>query len=116
MGFESSLDTIKNQLSEIMGRISDVDNATAQALEKIARKAAEIWLDFGTQRFRILVDISSSNFELPQLERVKKAQEGSREFVVVPKLWRVGNSEGQDFDNKRVVPGCEGTTEPVIYR
>lgn len=116
VGFESSLDSIAKALSEIIGRVSDVDDTTAQTLETIARKAAQTCLEFGKQRCRILVDMSGSNMELPLLERVRQVQEGSREFVVVPRLWRVGNSEGQNFEKRMVIPGCEGTTEPVVYR
>jgi len=90
-----------------------VDNDTLQALEDLARKAAKMWLVFGTQRCRILVDMSRSNFKLSTSDRVKKVREGFLELVLVPKLQRFGNSKGQDLDKEEKIADCEGVTEQV---
>jgi hypothetical protein len=90
-----------------------VDNDTVQALEDLARKAAKMWLVFGTQRCRILVDMSHSNFQLSSSDRIKKVRESFLELVLVPELRRFGNSKGQDLDKEEKIAGCEGVTEQV---
>jgi hypothetical protein len=100
-------------LSETIGKVYDVDNNTAQALEDVARKAAKMWLGFGTQRCRILVDMSRSNLKSPSSDRIRKVRGSSLELVVVPELRRFGNSKGQDLDKEEKIAGCEGITDRV---
>jgi len=94
-----------------------VDNTTIKTLEDVAKKAAKMWLEFGTQRCRLLVVISRSNLELPPSERIRKARVvvggSSLELVTLPGLQRLGNSDGQDLTEEQMVAGCEETVERV---
>jgi hypothetical protein len=112
-GFESSIDKIQRDLSETIGKVSDVDKDTVRTLEDLARKAAKMWLEFNTQRCRILVDMSGSSLKLPSSDRIRKLRESSLKMVVVPPLKRYGNSKGQDLHKEEKIVGCEGTTEIV---
>jgi len=112
-GFEGSLDAINKKFSETIGKISDMDNDTVQALEDVARKAAKMWLEFNTQRCRILVDMSHSSLKLSSSDKIRRVRENLLELVVVPPLRRFGNSKGQDLDKEEKIAGCEGITEHV---
>lgn len=92
-------------------KVSDLDNDTVQALEDVSRKAAKIWIEFNTQRCRILVDMSCSSLKLTSSDKLRKVRESSLELVVVPPLRRFGNSKGQDLDKEEKIAGCEGTIE-----
>lgn len=99
-------------MSKAIEKVSDVDNSTDQALEVVTRKAAKMWLEFGTQRCRILVVMSPSNLSPPS-DKIRKVRESFLELVVVPELRRLGNSKGQDLDRQERVAGCEGLTDRV---
>ena len=105
-GFESSLDTINKKLSETIGKVSDMDNETVQALKDITRKAAKIWLEFNTQRCRILVHMLHSSLKPPLL--LGKIRGETLELMLEPPLRRFGDSKGQDFDKQEMIAGCEG--------
>jgi hypothetical protein len=113
--FKTSLDNIKKELSDTLGRVSNLDESTLQALEDVTEKAAKMGIEMGTQRCRILVVMPGSSLK-SQSDRVRKAQEDFLELVVVPELRRFGNSKGENLDKEETIVGCEGSTVRVASR
>ena len=100
--YNRTLESITKELSETLGKISQLDQPIQQALEEIPKKVAEMWVEMATQRCRIVVVLPGSNLK-SQLDRVKKAREGGFELVDMPGLWRFGNSKGQDLDKVEII-------------
>jgi hypothetical protein len=109
------MDSITERFSEILGKVSNLNEDIAQLLEGIPQKAARMWLEMGTQRCRILVVMPGSNLT-SQTERVKRAQQGFLELVLRAELLRFGNSKGQNLEKKEIIGGCEGLTIPVSLK
>jgi hypothetical protein len=105
-GFKTSLNALKQELTSTLGEVSNLDKSSIQAAESIIKKAARMWLEFGTQPRRILVVVQGSN--LKSAERIQRAREATLELVVVPKLKGFGNSKGQDVHIEETVGGCDG--------
>lgn len=111
-GFKTSIDAIIRELKLTLGEISDLDDGSVQAVERIVKKAAKMWLDFGMQRCRVLVVVEGSNLASTE-EKIQRAQEDVLKLVVVPELKRLGNPTGQDFTMKEVVGDCHGQVVEV---
>lgn len=110
--FKISLDNTKKKISDALAKVSDLDNGTLQSLEDIPKKAAKMWIEMGTQRCRILIAMQGSNLT-SQSDRVKKAHEDVLKLVIIPQLWRFGNSKGQDLYKKELIKGCDGSISSV---
>jgi hypothetical protein len=113
--YESALSNLKKELIETLGRFSKPDNRVAQAVDEISKQAASMWLDIGTQRYRIRVVMPESSLMSP-VDKVKKAQEEYLDLVVTPELRRYGNAKGQDLDKEETVKGCKLDTARVSLK
>ena len=100
--YNRSLESVTKDLSETLGKVSQLDQPTQQALKQISKKAAEMWLEMATQRCRIVVVQAGSNLRA-QSDRVKRAKEGGLELAVMPGLRRFGNAKGQDLDKVETI-------------
>ena len=108
-GFISSLDRLREELRSTLGELVSLDKESSQILDKMTKKAANVWLEFAMQRCRILIVIPGSRLESAR-EKVQKAQGGTLELVVAPCLRRFGNSKGLDLAIEETVAGCKGET------
>lgn len=115
MGFRSTLDEIRDEFISSVGDMVDLDKSHIQAMEKIAKKAAIVWLDYGIQRCRIVMVFAISNLR-PVQERIRQARVGSIELVAVPELRRYGNSKGLELHTEATVSGCSGEKVPVSMK
>lgn len=110
--FKISLDNTRKKLSDAVAKVSGLDKGLLQSLDDIPKKAAKMWIEMGTQRCRIFVFMQGSNLT-SQSDRVKKAREDVLELVIIPQLWRFGNSKGQDLYKKELIKGCAGSISSV---
>lgn len=110
--FKISLDNTRKKLSDAVAKVSGLDKGLLQSLDDIPKKAAKMWIEMGTQRCRIFVFMQGSNLT-SQSDRVKKACEDVLELVIIPQLWRFGNSKGQDLYKKELIKGCDGSISSV---
>jgi hypothetical protein len=106
-GFKTSLDALKKELTSTIEEVSNLDMNSSQMVDRIAIKAAKMWLEFGMQRCRILVVVQGSNLRSAE-ERIQRAQEDHLELVVIPELKRFGNSKGHDLHMEETVGECDG--------
>ncbi|KAF2252504.1 hypothetical protein BU26DRAFT_517110 [Trematosphaeria pertusa] len=89
-----------------------VDDSMLHSIEKVSKKAARTWLEFGMQRCRLVInmqDIANAG------ESDGVGGESFVEFVLKPQLKRIGDSEGELFDKVEVVAGCEGEVNRISY-
>lgn len=66
-----------------------------------------MWLEFGMQRFRLLVVVQDSKFDSIE-DRVRTSQEDVLELVLVPGLKSFGNSKGQDLQAEETIGDFRG--------
>ena len=114
-GFKTSIDALRKAWMSTLGEVANLDKSSIQAMERMTIKAANMWLEFGMQRCRILVVLQGSNLKSAE-ERIQRAQDDILELVVVPALKRFGNSKGQDLHIKETVGGCDGEKVEVSMR
>lgn len=108
--FKNSLDNTRKKRSDALEKVSGLDKGLLQSLENIP-KVARMWIEMGTQR-RILVVMQGSNLTSPS-DRVKEARKDVLELVIIPQLWRFGNSKSQDLYKKELIKGCDGSISSV---
>lgn len=106
-GFMSSMDDLKGEIAAILGELINLDKEVMQILEKMTKRAANMWLEITVQRCRILIEVSDSRLESAE-ERVEKALKGTLELTAVPSLRRYGTSAGLDLHLESTVGGLNG--------
>lgn len=76
-------------------------------MDSIAKKASRMWLDFGMQRCRIVVDLTGSGNRVPA-ERLTLIRQGGLTLTASARVGRFGNMKGADLGSFTVIGGCEG--------
>ncbi|KAF2188027.1 hypothetical protein K469DRAFT_704299 [Zopfia rhizophila CBS 207.26] len=107
-GYNQTLGTAVEEISQAVKRISLLDERKLQTLQDLVRLAGRLWLDIGSQRHRIIVVVPGSSENV-----LKGTKTGSKpiELVLKPEVRRFGNSQGQELDRVDVVGGCKGEYE-----
>lgn len=96
MGFITAIEDLNKNLICTLGEVADINKTNKQTIEKLTRKASNMWLEMGMQRFRIMIIVQRQP-AVSIKERVDKAREGGLEVVPVPELKTYGNSKGLDL-------------------
>lgn len=109
------MDALREEFTSTLGTMVNLEKGNVQAMDKIAKKATNMWLEFGMQRCRILVSLEGSNLK-PAEDKVQRAHEDTLKLVVVPELKRLGNSKGHEHYTEATVGGCDGETVEVSMR
>jgi len=103
--FADALEKLKTELAETLSEVTD--KSDKQAVKEVTMKATNMWLEFGMQRFRLLVVVQDSKFESIE-DRVRRSQEDVLELVLVPGLKSFGNSKGQDLQAEETIGDFRG--------
>lgn len=106
-GFGETQAKLTKAAVTFMGEIMDVTPETAQAVDRIAKKASRMWLEFGMQRCRIVVNLTGSGDRVPA-QRLAAIRDGGLKLTVSPTVGRFGNMKGADLGTFTVIGGCEG--------
>jgi hypothetical protein len=106
--FQASIKTIKEELMTAVGGLVTLNQTNIQDLEKMAMRAARTWLEFGLQRYRVMVQMQGDNIRSVR-KKVERLDDGLA-LVVAPKLERFGNAKGEDLDEKERIGELEGET------
>lgn len=114
-GFKTSMDALREEFTSTLGKMANLEKSNVQAMDKIVKRAANMWLEFGMQRCRILVALEGSNLKSAE-DKIQRAQEDTLELVVVPELKRFGNSKGEELHTEATVGGCDGETVEVSMK
>ena len=96
-------------MTAALSEVCIMDQSKLQAMENVVKKAINLWLEFETQRCRLVIAMPGSSLT-SKSERVKKALAGDLVLTLVPELRRYGDSNGQDLHLKQRVGGCEAET------
>jgi hypothetical protein len=94
--YEKHLEQTKQKLSRALAEFSETGLGEMDELDSLVSAAAQMWLDFGTQRCRIYISMPGSNLRT-QAERAEYARKGALMLTLAPMVERYGDSKGQDF-------------------
>ncbi|KAE8440530.1 hypothetical protein EG329_007266 [Mollisiaceae sp. DMI_Dod_QoI] len=114
-GFLTSIEQLRGKLAATLGEVADVDKSSTQTIKEVTMKATNMWLEFGMQRFRVVVAVQDSKIESVE-ERIVRAQEAELDLVLAPALKSFGNSKGQDLQAEETIGGCAGEIIKVGLR
>lgn len=106
-GFGETQAKLTKAVIALMDEIVGVTPETTQAIDRIAKKASRMWLEFGMQRCRIVVNLTGSGERAPE-RRLAAIRDGGLKLTVSPTLGRFGNMKGADLGTFTVIGGCEG--------
>ncbi|KAH6663360.1 hypothetical protein B0J14DRAFT_609299 [Halenospora varia] len=103
--YEQSLVDVRNDILQELGKVAQVSGGKRQSIEELVKKAAELWLDVGQQRYRMFLLMSDSGTEpaRSKLDHTKPLT-----LVVVPELRRMGTALGEQLDKDELVLDCKG--------
>jgi hypothetical protein len=104
--FQASIRTIKHELASAVGDLVALNQTNIQDLEKMTMRTARTWLEFGLQRYRVMVQMQGDKIELvgKSVERLHNRPA----LVLAPRLERFGNAKGEDLDIKEIIGELEG--------
>lgn len=91
--YQTSLTEVANKLAAVIGAISAIDRHICENMTTFATTAADLWLQSGSQRFRVLIAVPPTQ---------------SSTLVVQPEMSRIGNASGGRLDHEEIVSGCKG--------
>ncbi|QDS69847.1 hypothetical protein FKW77_000212 [Venturia effusa] len=97
LGYEETLERTRKELLAMLDMVADLKQEDVQSWSAVPKKAADIWIQMGTQRCRLVVVVPGGEV-VEQAERARRAREVGLELVFKPGLWRYGDSKGQDLE------------------
>jgi hypothetical protein len=104
--FQTSIKAMKEELATAIGDLVALNQTNVQDLENMAMRAARTWLEFGLQRYRVMVQMQGDRITSVK-EKVERLDKGLA-LVVVPRLERFGNANGDELDEKEVIGELDG--------
>lgn len=99
--FDQRVADIGRALSEVIDSVSVVDSVIQESMSTLAGKAAQLWLDIASQRFRVIIMMGD-------LTHGPGGGRDPKELVLQPELRRFGNAVGEKLDRFDIVTGCRG--------
>ncbi|KAH0558446.1 hypothetical protein GP486_004892 [Trichoglossum hirsutum] len=103
LSYEESVREAIEDISRELEKVTSVGSGDEQRVIDIVRKSANLWLEAGQQRCRILLLMSP-----PQSGQASQERDGAEDLVVVPEVRRIGNAQGERLDKNELVSGCKG--------
>jgi len=112
--YEQCLDDIMEDISHELGRVASMGDPDKQRMIDFVRKASKLWLEIGQQRYRIFMLMSNSGSKPSRSGQAFVGTDGMQELVTGPELRRLGDAQGERFENDELVPDCKGKFS-VLY-
>jgi hypothetical protein len=102
-GYEKTVALLREALEKAVSEVANPDSETKKAIEDVVEKSTNMWMDFGTQRYRLKIVMPMEEDEKSLVARLK--QKKAVELVTNPLLLRIGTSKGGDFgpDTEKVL-------------
>ncbi|KAJ4365714.1 hypothetical protein N0V83_008334 [Neocucurbitaria cava] len=94
-GYEEAVKTAVSAICRALDKVAIVEAREQKILEGILRLSAKIWLEFCSQRYRLMVVMSKGSGDI--LTSMGSAT-GSLSLIVRPDLKRYGDSQGRDLE------------------
>jgi len=105
--YEQCLNDTTEDISHELERVASMDN-DKQTITDIVRKAAQLWLEVGQQRYRIFLLMSKSGTKPSRSGQAFVDIHREQELVVGPEVRRIGNAQGERLEKDELVPDCKG--------
>jgi hypothetical protein len=111
--FEQHIKDTANRIESLISKVTSDFNS--DIIKNMVELAADLWLEIGTQRCRILITIPLETAE--NLLEGKRKESASVELIVKPKIVRFGNAAGEDLNKPpKIVANCDGEPLSVQLR
>ncbi|KIW07495.1 uncharacterized protein PV09_01460 [Verruconis gallopava] len=111
IGFKESKDGLYKAIKTLMNDVTKLDEAMIADIEKLVKKAINMWLEFEVQRCRLMVILPVAKIS-SEREMIQLAVQKQLELNSQPGLIRFGDDEGEDLDVDQPVENC--TEEKVL--
>ena len=109
--FERSLKATVSDLSRRIQRVASFSEGETEQLKEMVQKAAELWLETCSQRYRIMIVLPSAEGNIFGSSKVKSSV---LKLIGKPEVRRIGNAQGDDFDEEdTAIQGWAG--KPIVY-
>lgn len=108
--FLQNLKEFQSALQSSLSNVIDLSATDLKTIEKLARMAATVWLEFATYRCRIIIRLKGPTHPLSMEARMALAQNDSLELTELPSLGRYGNVIGADMHSYTPINGCAGSS------
>lgn len=107
-GYESALQTTVDEMCQELDKVTAVLDNDRQRMIHFVKKAAELWLEIGQQRYRMFVVMSESGKQPKRSARAALDRNRTLEMVIEPSLRRFGSAKGEQLEKEAVVVDCTG--------
>jgi hypothetical protein len=111
-GFKESRDNLIKTLRAAVSEVARADQGVMSDIEKLVKKAINVWLDFEIQRCRLMMTMPTEKIDSEE-GKVELARQKRLELTSLPGLVRFGDDSGQDLTIRQTVGSCDPDTVRV---
>ena len=112
--YEQCLNDTTDDVFHEFERVASMDVNDKQRIIDLVRKAAQLWLEVGQQRYRIFLLMSKSGAKPSRSGQAFVDTHREQELVVIPEVRKMGNAQGERLEKDELVSGCKGNFS-VLY-
>lgn len=111
-GYKDNQESLITEMTMELGKVLDLTASDVQSIQRLAKKAVRLWLDFALHRCRIRIHLAGSESMTLQ-EKVHMAQRNSLTLTVLPLVGRHGTVKGLELESFTRISGCGGDSMTV---
>ena len=108
-GFKETRETLITALEEMIRDMAQFEGSLHVDIEKLVKKAFNLWLEFGGQRCRLIVSMPAPRTEIN--DKLDVAEKSGLILTLTPEIVRYGNGEGLDLEDSEIIAGCSEETQ-----
>ncbi|CAO2656250.1 Nn.00g050530.m01.CDS01 [Neocucurbitaria sp. VM-36] len=108
VGYEEAIKTAVNAVCRALEKVAIVEARERKILEGILRLSAKIWLEFCSQRYRLMVVLSKGSGDILTSMGTDNR---TLSLIVRPDLKRYGDSQGRELERGESVTGWKSLVE-----
>ncbi|KAF2115770.1 hypothetical protein BDV96DRAFT_574451 [Lophiotrema nucula] len=106
--FNRSVRGVVGMISDAIGKVATLGVKERQVLHDVVEMAGKLWLEVGSQRYRIRVGFPLYAGTTVDILNSQRTFHESLTVVIRPELRRFGNSLGQELSNVETLSGWNG--------
>lgn len=106
------MEELQEGLARALGSVLYMDQKLKKEIKSIIMKAANLWLEFGSQPYRIAITLDDLGL-LELRDRIESATGGDTTFIIVPGLRRNGTHLGHHLDVETVIVDDRSISVPL---
>lgn len=104
-GFKESRDNLIAALRKNMEEVARFDQSVMTDVEKLVKKAVNLWLEFEIQRCRLMMIMPAERVQLEE-DKMNLARQQKLALTSLPGLIRYGDDSGQELNVRQTVGSC----------